>query len=242
MADGVVIGGKVCPLLHPLTEHPIPVFGPKDHGMEFKAGDGYNKERAVDITLGVVHWTGSENALETMFKVLLKRKLGVEYAISPYGSLYQFCDMMRVDTADAGAANKISWGVEVVNAGIRRWKTMWREPRYRKVKMGPRDGYDAYLHGRARRTRCWDFYPQQTATLCALNRLLADECSTYGEAVCTHPGVIDFKSFNGALGHLNITKRKIDPGTMPMQNLDHFMRTGGLPKPVMEGLARMCLP
>lgn len=232
MAEGVIIAGKSHPLLHPVTKHPIPIFGPKDHGMEFKPGDGYNKRRRVDITLGVIHWTGSENAVETMFRVLNKRKLGVEYCISPYGSLYQFCDMMEVDTADAGAANKISWGVEVVNAGIRRASNLWREPRYRKVKMGPRHPYDTVIHGR--KLCAWDFYPAQTATLCALNRLIADVVPTYGEAVCTSPGVIDWASFNGAVGHYNLTKRKLDPGTEPMKNLDHFMETGELPSYMCE--------
>lgn len=225
MADGVIIGGKSYPLIHPLTKHPIPVFGPRDHGMEFKPGDGYNKRRRVAITLGVAHWTGSENAAETMFKVLNKRKLGVEYCISPMGSLYQFCDMMEVDTADAGHANKISWGVEVVNAGIRRPGNLWREPRGRNL--GPRYAYDTVIHGR--KVRCWDYYPAQIATLCALNRLIADVVPTCGEAVCTEPGVIDWANFNGTVGHYNLTERKLDPGTEPMKNLAHFMKTGEIP-------------
>jgi hypothetical protein len=232
MAEGVLIDGKYHDLRHPITGFHIPVFGLEDHKMEFKPGDGHNKERTEDITLGVVHWTGSENALETMFRVLNGRDLGVEYAISPYGSLYQFCDMMRVDTADAGAANKISWGVEVVNAGIRRMNTLWREPRYRKIKMGPRHAYDTRIHDR--KVRCWDFYPAQTATLCALNKLIADVVPSYGPAVSTQDGVIDFKSFVGAVGHLNVSRGKIDPGTLPMENLDHFMRTGELPSLVRE--------
>lgn len=228
MSNGVIIGGGNYELLHPKTNQPIPVFNWKDTGMEFKIGDGYNKRRTVDITLGVIHWTGSENSVETMFKVLNKRKLGVEYCISPYGSLYQFCDMMEVDTADAGAANKISWGVEIVNAGIRRPGTLWREPQYRKTKMGPRRGYDTNIHGR--NVRCWDFYEEQTMTLFALNRLIHYVVPTYESNVCVAPIEIDWKNFKGAVGHYNITKKKLDPGTEPMRKLREFMDNELYPK------------
>jgi hypothetical protein len=223
MANGVIIGGNSYELLHPKTGCPIPVFNWKDTGMEFKIGDGYNKRRKEDITLGVIHWTGSENSVETMFNVLNKRKLGVEYCISPYGSLYQFCDMIEVDTADAGAANKISWGVEVVNAGIRRANTLWREPRYRKTKMGPRRGYETRIHDR--NVKCWDFYEEQTMTLLALNLLIHHVVPTYGPNVCVANGEINWREFKGAVGHYHITKKKLDPGTEPMKRLHSFMES-----------------
>ena len=227
MANGVIIGGRSYELIHPETGTPIPIFNWKDTGMEFKIGDGYNKRRKADITLGVIHWTGSENSVETMFKVLNKRKLGVEYCISPYGSLYQFCDMMEVDTADAGAANKISWGVEVVNAGIRSINTVWREPRYRKTKMGPRHPYETRIHGR--NVKCWDFYKEQTMTLLALNSLIAEVVPTYESNVCIANEEINWREFKGAIGHFHITRRKLDPGTEPMKHLHGFMKYGILP-------------
>lgn len=225
--DGVRIGGKIYPLLHPITKHPIPVFGPEDHKIEFRPGDGYNKKRRKPIDLGVFHWTGSENAVETMARVLRKRKLGVEYAISPYGSLYQFCDMMEVDTADAGIANSRSWGVEIVNAGIRRRSTLWREPRYRKVKMGPREGYNTKIHGR--KVRCWDFYPAQRMTAFALNKLIFDVVDTYPADVCTHPGTVPLDGVFGAVGHYNVSRKKLDPGTKFMEDLAQFMKSGAVP-------------
>lgn len=229
MATGILVGGKIYPLNHPITGHPIPVFGPEDTGIRFEVGDGYNKKRVKEIDLGVFHWTGSENAVETMARVLRKRKLGVEFAISPYGSLYQFCDPLEVDTADAGIANSRSWGVEIVNAGIRRWKRLWREPRYRKVPMGPREKYDTRIHNR--RVRCWDFYPVQTITACALNKVLVEAIDTYPANVCTEPGIIAIKGddvFKGAIGHYNVTRRKLDPGTKLMETLSEFMASGTL--------------
>lgn len=237
MAEGIVIGGKTYPLLHPITGHPIPVFGPKDHKVEFKAGDGYNKKRMATIDLGVFHWTGSENAVETMVNTLRQRKLGVEYAISPLGTVYQFCDMMLVDTADAGIVNSRSWGVEMVNAGFRRMSTLWMEPKYRKIPLGPRPAYQAIIHGKT--LNCWDFYPAQTASACALNKLIADAVPTYSNEVCTVPGIVSVKGPNavkGAIGHYNITTEKYDPGTRFMGHLADFMRTGKLPGEIEQGI------
>jgi hypothetical protein len=232
VAAGVVIGGKTYPLLDPISGDPIPVFGVKDHRQEFRAGDGYNKKRREEINLGVFHWTGSENSIETMVNTLRKRKLGVEFAISPFGSLYQFCDMMEVNTADAGIANSRSWGVEIVNAGTRRASTLWREPRYRKPPMGPRQGYDTVIHGR--KVRCWDFYVQQKLTAFALNKLISDALETYPPSVHVDPQVLDIKAkgesaghiVQGAVGHYNISRKKLDPGTRFMHELKQFMETG----------------
>jgi len=224
MATGVLIGGKIHPLLHPVTGHPIPIFGPEDHGIRFEAGDGYNKQRRKPIDLGVFHWTGSENSVERMAQTLRKRKLGVEYAISPYGSLYFFCDPMEVDTADAGIANSRSWGVEIVNAGFRRASTLWREPEYREIKMGPREKYDTRIHGKA--LKCWDFYPAQKQTAFALNKLMTEVIDTYPSDVCTEAGVVQIKGPNaikGACGHYHISEEKYDPGTKFMQELAEFM-------------------
>ncbi len=248
MAKGVLVGGKFYPLLHPITQHPIPVFGAVEkgdgwlweHGMEFKIGEGYNKARVVPITLGVYHWTGSENPVETMFRVLNGRKLGIEFVITPLGSLYQMCDPLRVDTADAGAANKISFGCEMINQGLRQWYNpkKWKTPRAQSrsgFDLGPRMSYETEIHGRKK--RIYDFYPQQTVTACALNELMVEAIPSYTDAVCTEPGVMDWRHFNGAVGHLNLKTSKTDPGTRLMGNLDHFMRTGTLPNHLMASLA-----
>lgn len=234
----VVIGGKEYPLLHPATQQPLKVLGPKDHKVEFHAGDGFNKKRVKPIDLGVFHWTGSENAVEQMVETLRQRKLGVEFAIAPDGTLYQFCDPTQVDTADAGIANARSWGVEIVNAGIRRLETLWLEPKYRKVKMGPRFGYQTMLHGK--KINCWDFYPGQTITACALNKLMTEVIPTYSKEVCMTPGVVDILGTHpvkGAIGHYNITAEKLDPGTRFMGHLAAFMRDGKLPEEVYPSTA-----
>lgn len=224
MATGVIVGGKTYPLIDPRTNHPIPVFGIEDHHIEFHPGDGYNKKRVKPIDLGVFHWTGSENPVETMVETLRKEKLGVEFAIDAYGPLYQFCDPMEVDTADAGIANSRSFGVEIVNAGIRSLWTLWREPRYRKVPLGPREACMAVIHGR--NIKYWNFYPNQVITACALNKLMVEAIPTYSSDVCVVPGVVDLSTVKGAIGHYNITEKKLDPGLKFMETLAEYMSSG----------------
>lgn len=235
MAEGIVVGGKVYPLLHPVTKHPIPVLGPKDHRQEFKAGDGFNKKRVKPIDLGVFHWTGSENQVETMVEVLRSRKLGIEFSINPYGVLYQFCDPAEVDTADAGIVNSRSWGVEIVSAGLRRASTLWMEPKQRKPPMGPRFAYDTMIHGK--KVRCYDFYPAQTVTALVLADTMATALS-YPRDVATSPGVLPgLSSFRGSIGHFQITEEKLDPGTRFMGHLAEYMKTGVLPADLVSPMA-----
>lgn len=242
MAEGIVVGGLVAPLLHPITGFPIPVFGPDDHGMRFTESDGHNRARDPEIALdlGVFHWTGSENYVETMFRVLMRRKLGVTFAITPYGSLYQFCDPTKVTTAHAGRVNDRCWGVEIVSAGVRRAGTLWREPRYRKAKMGRRDSYYTKIHGR--RVHCYDFYPAQKMTALALNKAMVEYLPDYPSEVCVRQSVIEDidgleeenERIRGAVGHFQVSRRKIDPATRLMYELDAYMKDGTLPSDLRE--------
>jgi hypothetical protein len=221
MATGLNIGGKIFPVLHPVTGHPIPVLGPEDHKVEFRPGDGFNKKRFKPIDLGVFHWTGAENSVETMVETLRQRKLGVEFAISPHGVIYQFCDPIVVDTADAGIANSRSWGVEIVNAGFRRMSTLWREPQYRKPPMGPRTVRTVTMHGSP--VTIYDFYPAQKMAAFALNKTITQAIPTYSTDVCRANTVVEISRIKGAIGHFQITTEKYDPGLPFMLELSKFM-------------------
>lgn len=222
MATGLNIGGKIFLVLHPITGHPIPVLGPEDHHVKFSPGDGFNKKRVRPIDLGVHHWTGAENSVEVMVETLRQRKLGVEFAISPHGVIYQFCDPTEVDTADAGIANSRSWGVEIVNAGFRRASTLWREPQYRKPPMGPRSSQEVIMHGG--KITVYDFYPAQKQAAFALNKTMTQAISTYSTNVCTANTVVDISKIKGAIGHFQITTEKYDPGLPFMLELSAFMQ------------------
>lgn len=222
MASGIVVAGKTYAVCNVYTGAVIPVLGPEDHKVEFRPGDGYNKKRVKPIDLGVFHWTGSENAVETMVETLRQRKLGVEFAISPHGVIYQFCDPAEVDTADAGIANSRSWGVEIVNAGFRRLSTLWREPAYRKPPMGPRNAQTVTMHGKS--VTVYDFYGAQKQAAFALNKAMSEAVSTYSLDVCTASSVVDINKVKGAIGHFHITTDKYDPGLPFMLELADAMR------------------
>lgn len=237
MAEGIIVGGKLFPLYHPKTGARTPILNWEDEGygwLQFRVGDGHNKERVEDIDLGVYHWTGSENKVETLINTLRNRELGVEFVIDHVGMLYQLCDPLLVDTADAGIANSRSFGVEIVNAGIRRWNTRWREPRYRKVKMGRRSRYDTTIHKET--VRCWDFYPEQKMTAFALNETMVEAIPTYPRDVCLAAGVVSIDLryigrqgkhvIRGAVGHYQVSRRKIDPGTQLMLEMHAYMKHG----------------
>ena len=236
MADGIIVAGRAYPVTHPVTRHPIPVFAWCDPGVRvpaFRAGDGYNRARRSPIDLCVVHWTGGEAEPERMAETLRRRKLGVEFAISRLGDVYQFCDPADVDTADAGTVNHRSVGVEVVSYGYAGgW--VWDPLRAMRVPRVPppgrdRETYRATTHGRAVQTA--KFYPAQVSTLCALADALSSAIPTIARAVPPEdaagvypPALFRGPSrFAGFVGHYHLTARKRDPGPHTMHALqEHF--------------------
>ena len=225
MADGIQVNGKVFAVCHPDTRHPIPVLAWNDAAgsirvPEFKAGDGFNKKRTHDIELVVWHWTGGEREPDAMAEVLRKRKLGVEFAISRLGVIFQFCDPAYVDTADAGTVNYRSVGVEMVSYGYRRFLRM--VPKLGKDRLI----YDADTHGRVVKTA--RFYAHQVTSACALADALSDALGVPRETpdadgVYAPALARDGTRFKGHVGHYHVSKRKRDPGPMFMDELhDHF--------------------
>lgn len=245
MSDGIVVAGVAYPVLHPTTQHPIPVFAWNDppgslRVPEFRAGDGYNKRRTQPIDLCVVHWTGGEAEPDRMAETLRKRKLGVEFAISRLGNVFQFCDPAYVDTADAGTVNNRSVGIEVVSYG---YAGGWAFDPVRAVKVPrvppiarDRVTYPAVTHGRKVQTAM--FYPAQIAALCGLADALtaalpaiqrevpplAYDGSVYGPALLRGDS-----RFAGFVGHYHLTTAKRDPGPLTIEALRlHFNRANAL--------------
>lgn len=219
MATGIVIGGKTIQVGP--DWRPIVVLGPEDHGIEFKVGVGHNRRRVETIRACVWHWTGGERAPEKMAQVLARRGYGVEFAISTMGLIYQFADPLKVDTADVGGFNAPSVGVEMVNIGYRRPKGWGWIPNHREAVKGR-------LHG-VRRTFA-SFTPRQLRAACFLADALSETlpiarlvpCNDDDEVITSTIGDLD--TFSGHLGHYHVTKRKIDPGPVFMQDLDDYFR------------------
>lgn len=187
-----------------------------DHGVQFRAGEGFNKKRNRDVTLSIFHWTGSENPPLTMVKTLRARKLGVEFAIDRDGCVYQFADPIEVDTADAGPVNARSVGIEIVNYGVRSWDRAWLAPKLGKDRVPSAQR----IHGRY--VTVAGFYPAQVAAACALADTLsrcpllriarAVPVGEDGRVTPTALAPAELAAFSGHIGHLHVTKSKLDPG------------------------------
>jgi len=189
---------------------PVSPWG--EHGIEFKAGQGHNKARRREIDLHVIHTTGGEGSPGTMAATLTRRQLGIEFAIDRAGLIWQFCDPVLVDTADAGSVNPRSVGTEIVNYLFRRRKAdIPRAGRSRVL-------YNCTMRGRDRNlAHCT---PVQISAAIALGEAL----STALPIPRTVP--IDSNYFvsqrtlepeeiavvKGHVGHFHLNARKSDPG------------------------------
>lgn len=221
MSEGIVLGGVTYPLGGMADE--VDVLTWRDHGVEFRAGDGHNRRRVKPITLAVWHWTAAENPPLAMARTLRKRELGVEFAIDRDGTVFQFCDPLVVDTADAGIVNARSVGVEIVSYGMRRASRLWTIP-----KRGKDRGHrDVTIHGK--RVRVASFYPAQTAAACALADVLSTVLPIPARVPMDAKGAVltralsrmELDEFSGHLGHYHVTKKKLDPGPVLIEDLWH---------------------
>jgi hypothetical protein len=223
MADGIVIGGKLYPVVDDAGQ-PVSVRRWNDRQLpqvpEFGPGDGYNKRRVKPIDLFVFHWTGGENDPIPMADVLRKRKLGIEFAISRSGTIYQFCDPALVDTADAGIVNSRSIGCEIVCYGYASWDITRRV--FTVPKLGQdREMYEALTHGKKVKTA--KFYDSQMRAARALANAVSEAIPAIRKRV---PSVMNdvlpadaLQSFTGFVGHYHITESKRDPGPWFMEQL-----------------------
>lgn len=218
MENGIIVGEKMIriPDVRVRTWH--------DTGLQFRAGEGFNKRRHQDINLMVWHWTGGEGEPSEIFKTLKKRELGVEFAIARTGDIWQFCDPLIVDTADAGSVNARSIGCEMVCYGIPSALTLWRPP-----KLGrDREIYEDQINGKTYKIG-W-FYPAQIKAALALADALTGALPRIERRVPEiSPRVLlptELKAFAGHLGHYHVSQQKQDPGPRLIERLyDHFRET-----------------
>lgn len=224
LAHSLIIGGVGYPLWNAPGE-PTQVRRWNDGLLpvvpEFKAGDGYNKRRVKPIDLMVWHWTGGEQDPISMAETLRKRELGIEVSIDCCtGIVYQFCDPLVVDTADAGIVNSRSMGCEIVCYGYR---SVWELKHAMGVpKLGrDRPTYEAVTHGRAVKTA--QFYPAQMRAAIAVANAVSTAIPAIRRRVPVYnAGALypkDLRAFTGHIGHFHITDKKRDPGPWFMDQL-----------------------
>jgi len=205
----IILGGKKYPCR-------APVLTWEQTGLEFKLGRGARR-RTEEIDLFVFHWTGGENEPPQMFRTLEKRKLGVEFAITRaestpgYGTIYQFCDPMQLDTFDAGYVNRVSMGCEIINYGWRNPKKLWMVPKAGKE----RETYQTVWNGR-RVTYARFFAHQVHAALALADAVIESGVTKIEKRVPRLYRTMtpkELQEFHGVVGHNHVSSRKSDPGT-----------------------------
>jgi len=207
--DHIIIGGKK---VHVAAKTVLW----EDTRLEVKVGDGARRRHPKGvIDLFVWHWTGGENDVETLFRVLDNRELGVEFAIDHVGVIWQFCDPILVDTFDAGFVNARSIGCEIVNYGFR---GTGREPPGEMGKL--RDTYFTTLRGKRRKFA--RFFPAQINAAVALANAVSAVVPTIPKCIpLSEDGTLltetmsrrEVRNWSGHLGHYHINEGKSDPGT-----------------------------
>lgn len=195
------------------TEWPIKasVVQWADSGLEVHPGKSARRRGSL-IDKFVIHWTGGENDVLTLFKVLAKRELSVEFAIDVEGVIWQFCDPTLVDTFDAGIVNRTSAGCEIVNHGF----TAPGRPAPRSG--AARDTYSRKFRG-SQRTFA-RFYPAQINAAVALADVLSGVLpiprriprEVDGSIMARTMTPRELDSWSGHMGHFHISDRKCDPG------------------------------
>lgn len=191
-------------------------------GMEFKAGQGFNKKREQQIDLSVFHWSGGEGptgegSIRQLFDILLQKKLGTGFAISRDGMIWQFCDPMKVNTATANQANPRAVSTEIINYGLVP-KNLADIP-----KAGVnRKQYTGYIN--TQRHVMAHFIEPQIASALALADTLStvlaiprqvplDPLSPHGTEILSRTMTPEeLAAYKGHTGHFHINPEKTDPG------------------------------
>ncbi|TXH10316.1 MAG: hypothetical protein E6R03_15645 [Hyphomicrobiaceae bacterium] len=197
-----------------------PVLNWYQHGLETKIG-GNNKKRKPGqiVDLFVVHWTGGTGDASRLFRVLGTRELGVEFFIDYDGTIYQFCDPVLVNTADAGFINPRSYGVEVRCLGIpRKGVKTPDQPTYYTTLRGRKREYVHFTQ--AQYKALYDLYQALSEAKHPLLKLpLRVPCDAGGSLLTRTMTPYEIKLYSGAIGHYHISDNKADPGTAPLQYL-----------------------
>lgn len=208
----LIINGKAAPCAVPIRDW-------RATGMEFSPPKGC-RPRRDNVDLIVLHWTGGEGDAERVFKTLQNRRLGIEFIIDADGHVFQCADPGKVDTYDAGAINRRSAGVEIVNYGFRSLRGI--VPRRGRN----RPTYQTVLNGH--KTRAAAFWPEQIDSAIALCAALSDAFDiprlVPRNADGTHADRVleadELDAFKGTLGHYHVARHKSDPGTAIFRELE----------------------
>jgi len=198
-----------------------------DTGLEFRPYVNRRTRPRYQVPDTVVwHWTGGEGDGDQVYRTLVKRGLGVEFAIGKDGTIWQFCDPASVDARDCGSFwDRRSVGVETVNYGSRATPI--------HVPKGGRDRKLVQSRLRSRKVIVADFTPKQYTAAFELAEVMAEAFKIRDAIPLDSDGKVldrpmdDYEAATwegGHVGHLQITtKSKPDPGVYFLERLREYL-------------------
>lgn len=178
------------------------------------ADPGTRPRKIPRVESVVLHHTGGEGNAIAVYNTLKRRKLSCHLYIDQGGHIWQYADLLSTVTYHAGFMNGESIGIEIANRG--------RAP---EQKNWSRGGYTAEVNGHA--YNFLRFYPAQVAAADSLCKWLCEEFGIPFRFPMDDEGAIrtttmdrkELDSYRGLLGHLHVSKRKIDPSPHLMEDL-----------------------
>jgi len=167
----------------------------------------------------VAHWDGCLST-NSMVKVTKERGLSVHFGIDNDGTIFQMLDTKDI-AWHAKGVNNVSIGVEISNGFMLKYNDY-----YKKMGFGPRDIVQTDIVHMNNIGPHLDFYPIQKQALKALIEAVhaahniplevPKKDGIYLKGVSKE--VVDC-TFKGVVGHFHITTNKIDPGSLPIDEI-----------------------
>jgi len=180
-----------------------------EHEMRFTNAHGGVRKLTRKPSIFTLHWTGGTGDAAQVYRVLKNRKtrdgkgLSVQLFADHEGVLWQYADLGE-RCRHASATNKYGPGLEVQGRGIDRTSDHSQS-------------IDEEIHGR--KHTVIPFTPAQNRTILAVSRtivtLFGIPARVPGNGSGPFPSVMtprEIRRFKGVLGHLHVSKHKLDPG------------------------------
>jgi len=189
----------------------VPVRAWDDHGLQFTNAQGGVRKASRKPSIFTLHWTGGTGGGERVFHTLARRKtqdgkgLSVQLFVDHMGVVWQFADL-AARCRHATATNAYGPGCEIQGLGIDRTNMDLASPHER-------------IHGRLLPVLPFT-EPQYRAvrglaialtTAFKLPRLVPGALGTDAPFAGVMPPA-NVHAFRGVLGHLHVSRQKLDPG------------------------------
>lgn len=183
------------------------------HGMWWEPPAKGCKRRTQGVRNVVLHHTGGEGDADQVYRTLTSRDLSVHLFVDALGEVWQFADLEETQCYHAGYANAFSVGIEFQCKGLA------PATRVERVK------YADTVHGRR-----MDFLRLTNPQCASAYNLIKALCDIYGirrsfptddHGRVSRSALVPSQvaQWNGLLGHMHLTRSKVDPTPHVMDEL-----------------------